>query len=254
MSHILENDIMLIKPEPNMNRSLIPSMAPLTSFLPHHHMMSSSGHVNMNMGPSALCNKIIAETSETVLFNMKHWSPQDYALFVEGLISVQEEKDNTLKCMSIREKYLPQYSLEEVLKCYSLLQNVAMKETQPPIGLSFHDLEGNDSKRMRLMNPPTPELISHFNPIPYSSNMNESMSMRFPYGNPYQMGSMRYPSASPFPYQGHSENNYFPAFPSGLESNQSNSNSNNQRSNQMEMIPRINPPSNENEYETVNYH
>jgi len=54
---------------------------------------------------------------------MKGLSPQEFNLFIEGLLSSPEEKDINKKCKLISERFLPKYSTEDIKQCYVILHN-----------------------------------------------------------------------------------------------------------------------------------
>jgi len=228
---------MPIKSDPS-NHAI--SSGPFTAYMPST-AHSNLCYPNVNPDPSddcALSQKIIAETSDTVLFNLKNWTQHDYCLFVEGLVSVQHEKDNAMKCLAIREKFLPQFSLDEIQKCYSLLQNVALKETQsqissqnPPFSYSHPHMNSispdmsmeAEAKRMRMMSSPIPQcpsdlVVSHFSPMNFTNNVND---IRFAYGTPYSINPMRYSVVNSYGYVP-ADTGFFPAFSSAMEPHQIN--------------------------------
>jgi len=183
---------------------------------------------------ATLSQQIVAESIDTVLAQLKGWTSSDYALFVDGLFSVQEEKDPNMKCKIIREKYLPQYSLSDVKKCYMLLQEEARRSTPinslsstiPPLNPEIANANtlDTDIKRIKFLSSPVPpftaaqtEQVTHFAPIPFAGNLNEAVSLRFTCGNPY---SLKYPAVNPFPssYSSQSDTtHYFPHHSSSVD-------------------------------------
>jgi len=256
-----------IKTEPSTNARRKPAAPlPANSLLPTYNPipLSSIASHTINMNPnsnpnsSSLCNKIIADTMDHVLSVMKNWTRDEYARFVEGLVYAQDEKDNNQKCQLIHQNYLPHFPIDDVIKCYSVLQGVAMKDSQQPqqiqpfsfpMGASIGSMENSnnepESKRMRMMSGPT-DHMPMYNMVPFPSAGLSDLRYGYQYqhlNNPMMRG---YSSSYSYP-----DGSFFPSFQSPMDSNQVNSI---QRSNQMDSgfdLSRMNAT--ENDFDPINY-
>jgi len=189
---------------------------------------------------SALTKQIVNETCDAVISKLRGWTIFDYNCFIEGLISVGDERDRNLKCKIIQEQYLPHLSFDDIQMCYSLLQNASRKDNSRNSQMILNQSQipnqmihpesmmnnvinltmlENDAKRTRIYSSPIPDVHPQFTPIPFVGNMNEAVALRFAYPNPY----VRFPIYVPPSFHS-SDNQYFSQLLDGNNQNFDGSN------------------------------
>jgi len=113
---------------PPISDSIKPS--PKGGVKPSVSIKSEPNFASKQAGIMSVAQQLAAETMATVLPLLNGWTALDYINFLEGLITLQEEKDVNTKLKLISEEYLPRFPLEEIKQCYVLLTNAAKKENE----------------------------------------------------------------------------------------------------------------------------
>jgi len=154
--------------------SIMDSLAASVSSLTPEHNQTKNSENSAPTNDKELVEKIVDESYESVIRHLPGWSMLDYSTFIEGLVAAQSEKDSNIKCKTIHDKFLPHLTLEEVRKCYSILQNAAKRETnsnlESSIPISTSPLLQEDAQK-RFKFPQNPRVSSPDNLSQFSPNL-----------------------------------------------------------------------------------